>query len=75
MTCAVSAGQSGASFLAWIRSSIAKLRRRRAERKAAAELLSLNDHLLHDIGIGRCEIERAVRYLGDNQVNCLRRKR
>lgn len=74
MTCTVSAGQSGSPLLASIRSVVARIRRRREEQKATAELLSLSDHLLQDMGIGRCEIERAVRFPADEQPGCLRRK-
>ncbi len=32
-----------------------------AARQAATELASMNDHMLRDLGISRCEIENAVR--------------
>src|SRR5258708_1451868 len=32
-----------------------------AARQAIAELASMNDHMLRDLGISRCEIENAVR--------------
>jgi uncharacterized protein YjiS (DUF1127 family) len=32
----------------------------RIERLAITQLLSMSDHELKDIGIGRCEVERAV---------------
>jgi uncharacterized protein YjiS (DUF1127 family) len=34
-----------------------------AARRAMAQLASMNDHQLRDIGLSRCEIERAVRGL------------
>lgn len=50
----------------WINSTVATLKRRREERDAMKELRTFSDKALQDIGIGRCEIERVVRFpLGD----------
>lgn len=46
----------------WINSTIATLKRRHEEREAMKELRTFSDKALQDIGIGRCEIERVVRF-------------
>lgn len=42
--------------------------RRRREAEAAAELMTFSDRALADLGIGRCEIERKVRFPANDQV-------
>lgn len=71
MTCTVSPGQSRSGFFTRIRSALVALLRRGEERKATHELLSLNDHLLSDMGLARCEIENAVRLPADYRPACL----
>ena len=46
------------------------LRREMRARRAAAELASMNDRMLRDIGISRDEIEGVVRHSGRLQDGC-----
>src|SRR4029077_8038818 len=54
------------SFASWIvnevRSIAADYYREQARRKGIQLLQKMDDHMLHDIGISRCDIPRIVRY-------------
>jgi uncharacterized protein YjiS (DUF1127 family) len=55
-------GAIGSSIVAWWR----RLRRERNIRSAIAALESLDDWMLKDVGIHRCQIEHVVRYGDDS---------
>ena len=63
---ATSAQMSGNGFfahiLATLSQTVTNYRTARAIDLAAAELQSMNDHMLRDIGVSRSEIRHAVRY-------------
>ena len=50
-----------AQFVTFLRAAVVAIRTELAARRAMAQLASMNDHQLRDIGISRCEIESAVR--------------
>jgi uncharacterized protein YjiS (DUF1127 family) len=52
-----------AQFVTFLRAAVVAIRTELAARRAMAQLASMNDHQLRDIGISRCEIESAVRRL------------
>jgi len=59
-----STGRSGlARIVAILNSAVAAIQSELAARRATAQLASMDDYQLRDIGISRCEIERAVRGL------------
>ena len=50
-----------------VSSFLLSMAERRRLRRATRELEAMDDHMLKDIGVGRSEIMRAVRYGRDNQ--------
>ena len=56
------AASSGRTLLTWIRRRIAEIRKNRQIRRDLEELLALDDRLLADIGLHRCDVEYAARY-------------
>jgi len=57
------AGLGFAQVVAFLKAALAAVQAELAARRAIAQLASMNDHQLRDIGISRYEIESAVRGL------------
>jgi uncharacterized protein YjiS (DUF1127 family) len=52
-----------ARIVAFLKAAVAAMQAELAARRAMAQLASMDDHQLRDIGVSRCEIGRAVRGL------------